>query len=132
MNGGGAGAAESTPPVVYEFEAEIKKSPGLDAAYIELPFDIKKEWGKGRAKVHASFDGEPYDGSAVNMGVKNKDGSICYIIGLPKALRQKIQKQCGDTVKVTIRQAGHPAGFHTCGFDRECAVPRSLARQGVT
>ena len=39
-------------------------------------------------KVHATFDGypshglEPYDGSIVNMGVKNADGTICYIIGI--------------------------------------------------
>ena len=32
-------------------------------------------------KVHATFDGIPYDGSVVNMGVKNEDGEICYVIG---------------------------------------------------
>ncbi len=55
-------------------------------------------------KVHATFDGEPYDGSVVNMGVRNEDGSICYIIGLRKDIRLKIGKQTGDKVRVTIRE----------------------------
>jgi hypothetical protein len=88
----------------YEFEAEIKKVPDLDGAYVEFPYDIKTEFGKGRVKVHAFFDGEPYDGSIVNMGIKNTDGSICYIIGLRKDIRKKIGKQPGDYVKVTISE----------------------------
>lgn len=31
----------------YEFDAVIRKVPDLDGAYIELPFDLKKEFGKG-------------------------------------------------------------------------------------
>ena len=87
----------------YEFEAVIQKAhDDMDTAYVAVPFDIKKEFGKGRLKVHATFDGEPYDGSIVNMGVKNADGSICYIIGVRKDIRAKIGKQAGDLVKVTI------------------------------
>ena len=89
---------------IYEFEAIIKKVPDMDGAYIEVPFDVKAELGKGRVKVHATFDGEPYDGSVVNMGIKNADGSVCYIIGLRKDIRAKIGKQAGDTVKVTITE----------------------------
>ena len=89
---------------IYEFEAEIKKVPDIDGAYVEIPFDIKVEFGKGRVKVHATFDGEGYDGSIVNMGVKNGDGSICYIIGLRKDIRAKIGKQPGNSVKVTITE----------------------------
>lgn len=88
----------------YEFEAEIKKVPDLDGAYVEFPYDIKTEFGKGRVKVHAFFDGEPYDGSIVNMGIKNTDGSICYIIGLRKDIRKQIGKQPGDYVKVMISE----------------------------
>lgn len=89
-------------PKRYEFEAIIQRVPDIDGAYVEIPFDIKQEFGKGRVKVHATFDGEPYDGSIVNMGVKNADGSVCYIIGLRKDIRKKIGKQPGDSVKVTI------------------------------
>jgi len=87
----------------YEFEAIIQKVPDLDGAYIAVPFDIKVEFGKGRLPVHATFDGEPYDGSIVNMGIKSPDGSICYIIGIRKDIRVKIGKQPGDSIKVTIK-----------------------------
>jgi len=89
---------------IYQFEAVIKKVEGIDGAYIEFPFDIKKEFNKGRVPVNATFDNEPYQGSIVNMGVKNPDGSICYIIGLLKSIRTKIGKQAGETIKVTIQE----------------------------
>jgi hypothetical protein len=88
----------------YEFDAIIQKAPDQDGAYIAFPYDIKAEFGKGRAKVHATFDSEPYDGSVVNMGVKNPDGTVCYIIGIRKDIRAKIGKQPGDNVHVTIRE----------------------------
>lgn len=80
----------------YEFDAEIKKVPDIDGAYVEIPFDVKAVFGKGCVKVHATFDGEPYDGSIVRMGTP------CHILGLRKDIRAKIGKQPGDTVKVTI------------------------------
>jgi len=88
---------------IYEFEAEIKKVFDLDGAYIEVPIDIRREFGKGRIKVTATFDNIKYNGSIVNMGVKNKDGSICYIIGVTKDIRAKLNKQAGDIIKVTIK-----------------------------
>ena len=88
----------------YEYEAIIQKVPNLDGAYVPFPYDIRKEFGKGRVKVHATFDGEPYDGSIVNMGVKNPDGSVCYIIGIRKDIRSKINKRPGDVVKVTVKE----------------------------
>lgn len=48
---------------IYEFDAELRKVPDIDGAYIEFPYDVRQEFGKGRVKVHAEFDGEPYDGS---------------------------------------------------------------------
>lgn len=83
---------------IYEFEAEIKKVPDIDGAYIDFPYDVKEEFGKGRVKVHATFDGEPYDGSLVRMKTVN------HIIGIRKDIRKKIDKQPGDTIKVTIRE----------------------------
>lgn len=90
----------------YRFKAEIQKVPDIDGAYVVFPYDIKAEFGKGRVKVRAAFDGVPYDGSIVNMGVKNPDGSVCYIIGLRKDIRAKIGKQPGDIVDVTITERG--------------------------
>lgn len=89
---------------IYEFDAIIEKVPDLDGAYIKFPYNIKEEFGKGRVFVHATFDGETYDGSIVNMGIKNEDGSICYIIGLKKDIRKSINKQAGDTIKVTVQE----------------------------
>ena len=89
---------------LYEFDAVIQKVPDQDSAYIAVPFDIRTEFGKGRMKVYATFDGELYDGSIVNMGVKNLDGSICYIIGIRKDIRAKIGKQASDSVHVTIKE----------------------------
>lgn len=91
-------------PKVYEFNAIIQKVPDIDGAYVEFPYDLRTEFGKGRVKVRATFDGEPYDGSIVNMGMKNEDGSVCYIIGLRKDIRAKIGKQPGDNVLVTITE----------------------------
>ena len=87
----------------YEYETIIQKVPDIDGAYVIFPYDLKKEFGKGRIKVSATFDGEPYEGSIVNMGLKNPDGSVCYIIGLRKNIRAKIGKQSGETVKVFIK-----------------------------
>ena len=54
-------------PKIYEFDAVIRKVDGIDGAYIEFPYDVKKEFGKGRVKVKAAFDGELYLGSLVRM-----------------------------------------------------------------
>lgn len=89
---------------VYEYESLIYEAESKGGAYVAFPYDIRKEFGRGRVKVHVSFDGEPYDGSIVNMGVKNADGSVCYIIGIRKDIRSKIGKQSGDKVFVTVMQ----------------------------
>lgn len=85
----------------YKFESQIYASEvGKGGAYIIFPYDIREEFGKGRVKVRATFDGVDYQGSIVNMGVKNEDGSICYILGIRKDIRKKIEKDIGDTVSV--------------------------------
>lgn len=87
---------------VYEYESEIFNADGKGGAYVTFPYDIRKEFGRGRVKVHATFNGEAYDGSIVNMGVKDADGRICYIIGIRKDIRARIKKQVGDMVAVTV------------------------------
>ena len=91
-------------PNTYRFDAVIQKVPDLDGAFVAFPHDLRETFGKGRAKVYATFDGAPYEGSIVNMGVRNPDGSVCYILGLRKDIRAKIGKQAGDTVHVTVRE----------------------------
>ena len=86
----------------YEYDAVLHELPENGGAYVAFPWDLRKELGKGRVKVHAEFDGIPYDGSIVNMGLKNPDGSVCYVIGVLKAIRAALQKSDGDTIHVII------------------------------
>ena len=88
----------------YSFDAVIHEIPENGGAYVIFPWDIRQEFGKGRVKVHAEFDGIPYDGSIVNMGLKNADGSVCYLIGVLKSIRNKLGKGEGDTVHVEISE----------------------------
>ena len=79
-----------------EFDAVILQNGNMDAAFVEVPFDIKAMFGKGRLPVHATFDGVPYDGQIVKMGTP------CHIIGIRKDIRKQIGKGFGDTVHVTF------------------------------
>lgn len=83
---------------LYEFKAIIHPNPEIDAAYVEFPWDVRREFGKGRVAVHATFDGFPYDGQLVRMG------TACHIIGIRKEIRRKIGKGPGDEIFVTIRE----------------------------
>ena len=87
----------------YQFDAPMQAATiGKGASYVACPFDIRDLFGKGRVKVHATFDEVPYNGSIVNMGVKNLDGSICYILGIRKDIRAKLHKSIGDVVAVNV------------------------------
>lgn len=83
---------------VFSFAAVIQKVPDIDGAYVDFPYDVRALFGKGRVKVHATFDGVPYDGSLVRMKTPG------HIIGLRKDIRAQIGKQPGDTVMVTIQE----------------------------
>lgn len=85
-------------PKRYTFEAVLQKVPDIDGAYVEIPFDVRKEFGKGRVKVSAAFDGVPYEGSLVRMGTP------FHIIGVRKEIRAAIQKQPGDRIAVTLKE----------------------------
>ena len=85
-------------PKRYTFEAVLQKMPDIDGAYVEIPFDVRKEFGKGRVKVSVTFDGVPYEGSLVRMGTPFP------IIGVRKEIRAAIQKQPGDRITVTLQE----------------------------
>lgn len=89
---------------LYQFEAVIEPVPDKGGAFVRVPFDIRKEFGQGRVKVEATFNGVPYCGSIVNMGVKNPDGSICYILGVRKDIQKAMGRYPGDTIRVTVRR----------------------------
>ena len=69
-----------------------------------FPGDIRQIYGRGRVKVNATFDGVPYQGSIVNMGLKHPDGSVCYILGVLKAIRKQLGKGDGDVLRVTVEE----------------------------
>lgn len=86
----------------YRFTARLVQNGTMDAGYIVFPYDIRKEFGKGRVRVDATFDGVPYRGSIVNMGVRDADGNECYILGVLKSIRRQIGKDFGDEVEVCV------------------------------
>ena len=86
----------------YSFTAILHESPDKGGAYIIFPYDIRREFGKGRVRVHAEFNGFPYDASIVNMGVKDEHGKICYIIGVLKSIRKQLGKKDGNSIQVKI------------------------------
>ena len=88
----------------YEFDGVIHENRDDGGAYVDFPWDIREVFGKGRVKVHAEFDGIPYDGSIVNMGVKDENGNVCWVIGVLKAIRKQLNKEDGDSVHVVIRE----------------------------
>ena len=89
----------------YEYDAVLHVEDD-GGAWVAFPWDIRREFGRGRVKVYATFDGFPYEGSIVNMGVKNKDGSVCNILGMLKAIRAQLGKGGGDTVHMVIVERG--------------------------
>ena len=89
----------------YEYDAPLHEMGDNGGAYVVFPWDIRREFGKGRVKVAALFDSIPYNGSIVNMGLKNEDGSICYIIGVLKSIRKQLKKCGGDVIHVVIELA---------------------------
>lgn len=52
--------------------------------------------------MDVTFDGVPYEGSIVNMGLKDEQGNICYIIGVLKSIREKLKKSDGDCLHVVV------------------------------
>ena len=74
----------------YEFDSKI--------------YEIKDNGGAGRVKVSVLFDGIAYEGSIVNMGLKDEQGNICYVIGVLKSIRKALGKCGGDSVHVIVRK----------------------------
>lgn len=88
----------------FEYDALLHEVPRKGGAYVVFPWNIREVFGKGRVKVHAEFDGVPYDGSIVNMGLKDAHGEICYMIGVLKSIREQLRKKDGDTLHVVIEE----------------------------
>ena len=88
----------------FEYDEILHETPDNGGAYVIFPWNIREVFGKGRIKVHAEFDGIPYDGSIVNMGIKDSQGNVCYIIGVLKSVREKLKKGDGDSIHIVIEE----------------------------
>lgn len=98
----------------HRFRASIKSThDGGGGAFVEVPFDVEKAFGKKRVPIRATIDGEPYRGSLVRMG------GDCHMLLVRKAIREKIGKQAGDNVAVTLREDTAP---------RTVKVPSDVSR----
>lgn len=80
-----------------EFDAPLKQHEGLNASYIEPPFDVERAFGARRVKVHATFYGRQYRGSIIRMGG-------VFIPGVTQEIRREIGKNFGDAVHVTLEK----------------------------
>ncbi|HEX4639840.1 MAG TPA: YdeI/OmpD-associated family protein, partial [Chthoniobacterales bacterium] len=84
-------------PKTYRFRAPIKATHGGGGgAFVEIPFDAEKAFGKKRIPIRATIDGESYRGSLVRMG------GDCHLLLILKSIREKIRKKAGDKVSVTV------------------------------
>ena len=94
----------SPEEAAYQFTSVIEASEvGKGGAYVRVPVNIKEYFGKGRLKVRVYFEMVYYEGSIVNMGAKNPDGSVCYILGVRKDIREELQKDVGDTLTISFQ-----------------------------
>ncbi len=84
-----------------KFTATIR-SAGGGGCYVEIPFDVEETFGAKRVKVQATIDGELYRGTLVRMG------GPTHILVVLKAIREKIGKGVGESVRVVIREDTEP------------------------
>jgi small nuclear ribonucleoprotein (snRNP)-like protein len=81
----------------YQFRAIIEAGDG-GGAFVVVPFDVEKTFGKKRVKIKALIDGEPYRGTLVRMG------SPQHMLIVLKEIREKIGKTVGDEVAVDLEE----------------------------
>lgn len=81
----------------YQFRAVIEAGDG-GGAFVVVPFDVEKTFGKKRVKIKALIDGEPYRGTIVRMG------SPQHMLLVLKEIREKIGKSIGDEVSVDLQE----------------------------
>jgi hypothetical protein len=77
------------------FKAVIQNAGG-GGAFVEVPFDVEKEFGSKKPKVRALIEGVPYRGTLVRMGTN------CHLLLVLKSIREQAGKTFGDEIKVTV------------------------------
>ena len=85
----------------HTFTATILDAGG-GGAFVEVPFEVEKEFGEKRPKVKATFEGVPYRGILTRMGTEH------HVLIILKDIREKIGKTFGDKVKITVELDTEP------------------------
>lgn len=83
------------------FRAVIKNAGG-GGAFVDVPFDVEKEFGSKKPKVKALIQGVPYRGLLVRMGTE------CHMLIILKGIREQIGKTFGDEITVTVEPDTEP------------------------
>ena len=97
----------------HTFIATILDAGG-GGAFVEVPFDVEKEFGAKRPKVKATFEGVPYRGILTRMGTEK------HILIILKDIREKIGKTFGDEVNMTVELDTEP---------RVLELPKELVKE---
>jgi hypothetical protein len=77
------------------FTAAIQNAGG-GGAFVEVPFDVEKEFGSKRPKIKAMIEGVPYRGILTRMGTER------HLLIVLKEIREQIGKTFGDEVTITV------------------------------
>ena len=77
------------------FTAVIQNAGG-GGAFVEVPFDVEKEFGSKKPRVKVMIEGIPYRGLLTRMRTE------CHILGIRKDIREQLGKTFGDQIKVTV------------------------------
>ncbi len=83
------------------FKAVIKNAGG-GGAFVDVPFDVEKEFGSKKPKVKALIEGAPYRGLLVRMGTES------HMLIILKGIREQIGKTFGDEITVTVEPDTEP------------------------
>ena len=83
------------------FKAVIQNAGG-GGAFVEVPFDVEKEFGAKKPRVRALIEGVPYRGLLTRMGSEH------HLLIILKGIREQIGKTFGDEITVTIEPDTEP------------------------
>lgn len=83
------------------FTAVIKNAGG-GGAFVEVPFDVEKEFGAKKPRVRATIEGVPYRGLLTRMGSEH------HLLIILKGIREQIGKTFGDEITVTVEPDTEP------------------------
>ncbi len=94
----------------FEFSATIENAGG-GGAFVRIPFDVEQAFGKKRVKIKAYIGTEEYRGTLVRMG------EPCHILLILKSIREKLGKEFGEQIAISLEEDSEP---------REVIVPTDL------